>query len=324
MAMAVVAFGLFQIWHYAFLMGIFTHSLWIGWSFVMVVSHAFLWTADHAHDTPEMLFPIQVWWTFQYLVGWIASAMFVHYFGTPKLVDASSMHARASGRPMMTLRGVGSLAFFLGWLALFGAINFFMKRFSTTGMSPYDPLFSDADSNLAGWLTGLTGLGLVGCSTWRMAVSEDEFARITIKYLWVLCSVIWTLFVHDYMTDVMFAGAVDWLPGGIQFIVFTIVMIVVGPLMSIFINVTAKTDPFYLHRRRTWRFFGAAFLAVAGAHLPSWFINVLTNGNEVYIFFALAVYTALLGVVIYFVAASMQKQTKEGYTLLNTRSFKGV
>ena len=144
---------------------------------------------------------------------------------------------------------------------------------------------------------------------------------MSIKYLWILATVIWTGFIHDYITDVMFAGEVDWLPGGAMLVAFAVVMLVVGPLLALFIPTNADLDPFYRHRRRTWRFFGAAFAAVAGALIVAWVLNVETNGNEVTIFGALAVYTLVLFLVLLLVARSLAGPSTKSYALLSTRAY---
>ena len=322
MAMSVVAFGLFQLFHYAFLTTLFTHDLWFGLAFSLVVIHVILWTADHAHDTPEMLFPLQVYWSLCYPLGWLAAVAFVHLFGTPKLIDVAATGGNGvSGRRPSFRRSVAVAMFVFGWIAAFASINFFMKRFSTAGMSPFDPSVTDHASNLAGVATLVLAAILVVASTAMLAGSKDPMSWVSIKYLWILGSVIWTGFIHDYLTDVTYAGAVAWPPGGAMLAAFAVVMLVVGPILALFIPVNTDLDPFYRRRRRTWRFFGSAFAAVAGALIVAWVLNVVTNGNEVTIFAALAAYTVVLSLVLLLVARSLAGPSGKSYVLLSTRAY---
>jgi hypothetical protein len=322
MAMSVVAFGLFQPWLYGFLTTLFMHGEWFGLGYTLLVIHAFLWPSDHAQDTPEMLFPFQVWLSWIYLPGaWVAVA-FVHTFGSPKLVDPHLLEQQ-SPRSRFTLTGAATHAFVMGWLALFAAINFFFKRYSKTGMSPFDPSLSDAESNAAGGITLAVAVILLAWSNWAMGWNADpeqgRASRRNLKYFWVLAGVMWIGFVHDYITDVVYAGAVAWLPGGVTLAVFAVLMLVVAPLVAARVSAHTDLDPFYGHQRRAFRFFFAAFLVAALALVIAWILNNVTDANEIVIFSALVGYSVGIVVVMDLAASRMKGPGGEPYNLLGTR-----
>jgi predicted ribosomally synthesized peptide with SipW-like signal peptide len=328
MAMSVVAFGLFQIWMYGFILTIFSHSFWWAYGFVLLIVHAFLWTADHAHDTPEMLFPLQVWWTFIYPFGAAGAAAFVHFFGTPKLIDISILHVdSATKRPRFGVLGMGTLAFVWGWIAVFAAINFLMLRFSDTGMSPFDPTWSDASSNLAGGLCAAAAAILTLGSTWALWTDSDpdnaNASRRNIKYLWILGVIIWTGYVHDVLSEM----EATWPPGGIMLAVFFGLTIIIAPQLAIrvpgYVSKNGNLDPFTGRGNRVsnaYKFFGAIFATTAGALILSWVLNVLTDSNEVIIFVSLIGYTALLIVVIAVVSNYLAEHPSEPFYLLTRRT----
>lgn len=272
---------------YGFITAFFTQSFWWGYALILIVVHAFLFTADHANDDPQTLLILQVWWTFTYPFGAAVGLFAAWWLSFRKLVSTPVL---INGR--LTRASVGTFVFVWAWLIFFAGINFVNLRFSKTGISPIGGI-EDSVSIAAG-ITLLTVFAFLALgATVYMADSRFPRANVNIKYLWIMIFLTWTGFIHDALDgDLDRPG-----PGGLMLAVLVAVILLTIPL--IYYIPGPKLDPYYRNIGRTLFFLGIFALILLSAQITGWITNNVSKGDHIAVFTALVIYSVVIAFVIF-------------------------
>ncbi len=286
----VLAFGVFQIWMYGFLTTLFSHSFWWGYAIVLIVVHAFLFTADHSGGDPPTLLVLQVWWTFTYPFGALVALIAVSRFNLPVLIDVSELNEKRR----WTWASIGTYLFVWAWLFFFAGINFVLLRFTKTGISPIGDFSDSLSRGLGVFLLALVAI-LVIVLTVLMARGSD-IAKRNVKYLWLLAFLSWTGYVHDTLEA---RGIVKRPgPGGIMLAVLIALILLSAPLFY-YIPSSRRLDPYHRNWRSTWLFLLVLAALLVPALVVGWIAKNASQGDHVAVFVALVVYSVVaVGIVV--------------------------
>ena len=287
MAALVVSFGIFQLWMYGFVSTIFSHSFWWGYALSLIVINAFIFTADHANDSPDNLFIIFVWWTFTYPIGSSVALMAVLTLDLPKLININVLNEKEK----WAVWTVVTFVFVWGWIVFYAGINFVLLRFTKTGMSPIGGI-SDSDSTAAGIILLAIFVSTVVVVTIGTIYSKDKIAKRNLKYLYLMAFLVWTGFIHDSQS-----GDIPEPWPGVLMLAALVVLIALAIPLFYYIP-ASDLDPYHRNISGTLVFLGVFALLLLPAQMLGWFTNDTTDGDHIAVFFVILVYSAVVVLIM--------------------------
>ena len=282
----VLAFGVFQPWMYAFLTTLFSHNFYYGFLLTIFVIDVFLFPADHSMDDPVTLLILFVWYPTIAIFGAIVALFASSRLRLPLLIDTRVVVPGKDMLPRWTLASVGTFVFTWAWIVFFAGINFVMRRFSITGMSPIGGISDTASIGIGVFLLIVFAVAII-VVTVLMARGSDV-AKRNIKYLWLLAFLSWTGFIHDVLSGDIARPA----PGGIQLAVLTVLILIAIPLFF-YIPSAPKLDVYCYHHsiRNALTFLGIFAALLLPALIVAWATNNISSGDHISVWVALVIYS---------------------------------
>jgi len=296
-------FAIYGAWTFGFAATLYSGNFWFGIALAEIIAHGIIWAADHAFDDPtNMMIDFEVWITWGIPLGCFVATAFINVMQLSKLINTNVVR-----RSRVTVESIGLLIFVFGAFALTAGLNFLMKRYSTTGMSP---IGLDMDQELTwGIVTTIIGTIAIIASTVAMCYfPKDTTSRRSNKYVWSMGAYAATMGIHDSLV-----GDISRPLTGLLTILGVLVVWGLTAAWAYFVC-SDSTDPFYHNSDNTRTFIliagGIAVLASGAATL----VDIITTGDPLTTYITMTVYSALVIVVLHIASGydSLHRPLKAG------------